>query len=373
MQTLLHHVQEWNLISIDQRRLSFFKYEKRIREMSPPEKVFEYFASVGNAREGFSMTASDMMRSVVPVYPPKGSNIIRAGCLPGEPLPHVPQHESVFFEKFDVDGDGVISFEEWTLFEALLSIPSDDVEVAFRLMDIDGDKTVDRAEFEELLSALQTRFARHHSPGLRRSRQDLKACPHGLVECFFGKKNKSPLTLQEFSKFVQDLRHEMARLEFDYYDYSKSGAIAGDDFAHSVIGCARLKHVDDYLQRVETLPPHLRNCRISYSDFLGFRSVWRRIRTLSVALDFGKSTCMRLSPRDFQRLVERVLDIKLSMDIVNILYHLFPGDNAGELNSEYLTQVMDRHFETGRQLPFEKGSVADGGFYNCLAKCTKRR
>jgi hypothetical protein len=39
------------------------------------------------------MTAGDMLRSVVPVYPPEGSDVVRAGSLPGEPSPHVQQDE----------------------------------------------------------------------------------------------------------------------------------------------------------------------------------------------------------------------------------------------------------------------------------------
>lgn len=39
------------------------------------------------------MTAGDMLRSVVPVYPPEGSDVVRAGSLPGEPSPHVQPDE----------------------------------------------------------------------------------------------------------------------------------------------------------------------------------------------------------------------------------------------------------------------------------------
>ena len=112
---------------MNQRRRAFFKYEKRIRELSTPEKVFEYFSSQGDPRSGFSMTPSDVMRSVVPVYPPYDSDIIRAGSLPGEPSPRVSQHASAFLQGFDVDNSGGITFNEWLLFEALLSIPEDDV------------------------------------------------------------------------------------------------------------------------------------------------------------------------------------------------------------------------------------------------------
>jgi hypothetical protein len=57
-----------------------------------PRQVFEYFASIREDRT-FAMTAGDMLRSVVPVYPPEGSEVLRAGSLPGEPSPHVRQEE----------------------------------------------------------------------------------------------------------------------------------------------------------------------------------------------------------------------------------------------------------------------------------------
>jgi calcium uptake protein 1, mitochondrial len=85
----------WHLLSLDQRRRAFFNYEKRIREFSPPEKIFEYFASLGDVRHGFVMTAADVMRSVVPVFPPMDSEILRAGSLPGEPQPIVPQQVKI--------------------------------------------------------------------------------------------------------------------------------------------------------------------------------------------------------------------------------------------------------------------------------------
>jgi hypothetical protein len=36
----------WHLLDLGSRRRVFFKYEKRIRELSSPDKVFDYFASV---------------------------------------------------------------------------------------------------------------------------------------------------------------------------------------------------------------------------------------------------------------------------------------------------------------------------------------
>ncbi|KAJ6958349.1 hypothetical protein NC653_040104 [Populus alba x Populus x berolinensis] len=59
------------------RRRVFFNYEKRIRLQSPPEKVFEYFASFKTPDGEVLMTPADLMRAVVPVFPPSESNRIR--------------------------------------------------------------------------------------------------------------------------------------------------------------------------------------------------------------------------------------------------------------------------------------------------------
>ena len=181
------------MLSIDHRRRAFFKYEKRIRELSPPEKIFEYFASQGDTKTGFLMTPCDMMRSVVPVFPPEGSEIVRAGALPGEPSPRVPQQDSAVFRAFDMDSIEGIGLAEWLLFEALLSIPAEDVEVAFSLMDVDGNGTVSAAEFEALLAAIQARAALRLTASLRRSSGDLTSSHGGMSAAFFGKDGKKAL------------------------------------------------------------------------------------------------------------------------------------------------------------------------------------
>lgn len=61
------------------------------------------------------MSAADLMRSVVPVFPPSESHIIREGHLRGEPLPgdgELHCDPSPLFMLFDTNSDGLISFPE---------------------------------------------------------------------------------------------------------------------------------------------------------------------------------------------------------------------------------------------------------------------
>lgn len=70
------------LLSLPMRQRIFFKYEKRIRDLSTLEKIFDYFAT--HERDGAkAMSSQDVVRALVPTYPPVGSNVERAGFLDG--------------------------------------------------------------------------------------------------------------------------------------------------------------------------------------------------------------------------------------------------------------------------------------------------
>ena len=354
-----------------------------MRELSTPEKVFEYFASQGDPRSGFSMTASDAMRSVVAVFPPFESDILRGGSLPGEPSPRVPQHPSAFFNAFDVDGSGGITFDEWLLFESLLSIPEDDVEVAFALMDQDGNGSVDVEEFHQVLMAIQSRASKapSHATHQRKTSVSLASSKGGLVTLFFGADGSKKLTPVVFKTFLSDFREGMMELEFKWYDFRNKGSIAARDFALSVVGCARLKHIDEYLDQIEAMPKEIAEKQVTYEDFKAFRSVWRRLRQLAVALEFWRHSSGRdFSPAELISVVDRVMKVKLPPQIVDVLFYLFSGEE-GCLNTHYMLRVMDRHFEAGLGQAMENGAMGGGGgggegqrgLFECLSKCTKKQ
>lgn len=79
-------------------------------------KVFEYFASDRSSEGEVLMKPADLMRAVVPVFPPSESHLVRDGYLEGERRPgHLCCPSSEFFMLFDVNNDGLISFKEWVI------------------------------------------------------------------------------------------------------------------------------------------------------------------------------------------------------------------------------------------------------------------
>jgi hypothetical protein len=201
------------LLADSYRRQVFFNYERRIRLRSRPEKVFGYFASQRDSEGQPYMTPTDLMRAVVPVFPPADSTAIREGNLQGERSPgELSCAPSEFFMLFDTNGDGLISFAEYIFFQTLLSIPEKEFRAAFKMFDLDDNGLIDRDEFKEVMRRMRerTRQGLAQQTALHSALTvsiGIENC--GLVEHFFGKDGKKQLPHEDFEKFLRKLHDEV--------------------------------------------------------------------------------------------------------------------------------------------------------------------
>ncbi|TQD94726.1 hypothetical protein C1H46_019669 [Malus baccata] len=342
------------------KRKIFFNYEKRIRLRSPPEKVFEYFASSSTADGELLMTPGDLMRAIVPVFPPSESNLVRDGYLRGERNPgDLRCSPSEFFMLFDVNNDGHISFKEYIFFVTLLSIPESSFCIAFKMFDLDDSGQIDKEEFKKVMGLMRAcnRQGAYHRAGLRPGLKVHGSVEDGgLVEYFFGKDGKDSLQLDKFVKFLGDLQDEMVRLEFSHYDYKLRGTILAKDFALSMVSSADMSHLSNLLDRVEELSnkPHLRDVRITFEEFKSFAELRKKLQPFSLALfSFGKVNGM-LTREDFQRAASHVCGVSLTDNVVEIVFQLFDFNQDGNLSLEEFVRVLQQrgrdiaqHVETG--------------------------
>ncbi|CAI9100922.1 OLC1v1038111C1 [Oldenlandia corymbosa var. corymbosa] len=295
------------------RRKVFFKYEKRLRLQSPPEKVFEYFASFRSPSGEVFMTPTDLMRAVVPVFPPSEAASVRGGYLKGEK--NIPGElccaPSEFFMLFDTDNDGLVSFPEYIFFVTLLSIPESSFAVAFKMFDLDNDGGIDRQEFQKVMALMRThnRQGARHRDGLRIGLNVSGSVEDGgLLEYFFGKDGKGRLEHENFVQFLRDLHDEILRLEFAHYDCKSQGTISAIDFALSMVASADISQINKFLDRVDELnnEPNLRDIRITFEEFKNFAELRKRLRPFSLAVfSYGKVNGL-LTKQDFQRAASQV-------------------------------------------------------------------
>ncbi|KVI00510.1 Calcium-binding EF-hand [Cynara cardunculus var. scolymus] len=325
--------------------------------------VFEYFASQRSPDGEPFMTPSDLMRAVVPVFPPSEASHIREGSLKGEWAPselHCPP--SKFFMLFDTNNDGLISFAEYIFFVTLLSIPETSFSIAFKMFDLDNNgsyskttnREIDKEEFKKVMALMraQHRQGSRHRDGLRIG---LKVKTHvengGLLEYFFGKDGKSCLAHGKFTQFLKDLQNEILLLEFAHYDYKSRGTISAKDFALSMVASADMRHINKFLDRVDQLndEPNLKNIRITFEDFKNFAKLRTQLRPLSLAIfSYGKVNGL-LTKQDFHRAIEQTI------------YYVFDVNQDGSLSWEEFLRVLQRREEDKIQ-PREAGVV---GLISC--------
>ncbi|KAL6226225.1 hypothetical protein ACLB2K_000188 [Fragaria x ananassa] len=195
-----------SLFSNTFRRKKFFTYEKKLRERSTHEKIFNYFASVKTSSGECFMTPGDLMRAVVPVFPPYDSNRVREGSLQGENDPGELQcAPSKFFMLFDTDGDGLISFQEYIFFVTLLSIPETSFTVAFKMFDLDDSGDIDKEEFNRVMELMRS----HNNKTKDGHRVRVGVEEGGILEYFFGNDGKKGLKHERFVQFFRDLHEEV--------------------------------------------------------------------------------------------------------------------------------------------------------------------
>ncbi|XP_057849679.1 calcium uptake protein, mitochondrial [Cryptomeria japonica] len=355
------------------RQRVFFKYEKRIRMRSSPEKVFEYFASIQGPDGEFLMTPADLMRAVVPVFPPSGSDIIRDGSLRGEQPPgELICSPSKFFMLFDIDEDGLISFPEYIFFVTLLSVPGSDISAAFKMLDLDHDGKIDREEFRKVMNLMRTKHRQGaaHRDGCRTGFKVVESVENGgLLKFFFGKDGSSRLQLEEFKKFIRDLHDEIIRLEFEHYDYQSIGTISAKDFALSMVAAADMKRINQYLDRVDDMSndPALNNIRITRDEYWSFVKLRRKLRPLALAMYTYGKVYGSLTKADFQRAAEHVCKVEITNNLVDIIFHIFDSSKDGNLSIDEFLGVLDRR-EWDIAYPRESGIIH---LLTCWWDCTK--
>ncbi|KAK4381422.1 Calcium uptake protein, mitochondrial [Sesamum angolense] len=355
------------------RRKVFFKYEKRIRTRSPPEKVFEYFASYKMPSGEAYMTAADLMRAVVPVFPPSEAGVVRGGYLKGETVTselHCPPSE--FFMLFDTDNDGLISFAEYIFFVTILSIPETSFSVAFKMFDLDSDGGIDKEEFKKVMSLMRTqnRQGASHRDGKRTGfRVSASVENGGLLQYFFGKDGNERLGHNRFVKFLRDLHDEMLRLEFAHYDFKSQGTISAKDFVLSMVASADMRYINKFLDLVDELnnEESLRDMRITFEEFKNFAELRKRLEPFSLALfSYGKVNGL-LSKPDFKRAADKVCGVSLTDKVVDLVFYMFDANRDGNLSADEFLRVLERR-ETDILQPREEGLA---GMISCWLDCTR--
>lgn len=371
------------------RQRQFFKYERRLRENSSAEKIFEYFANTRGEKGEPLMSQEDVMRSFCPVYPPSGSKIIRSGSLPGEGMGGINGNGHVFDpvrssssalgEMMKLDGQDGISLHEWLLIDALISFPIHDIHILFRLVDTDGNGVIDVEELLKLFLAVQRRSSLDHTElqgshrGLLESALRNSSLVKGLIKDHHksDKINTKGITIEDLEDFCQRLRDDLLSLEFHYYSQGAEN-ISGENLAISLVSCADIQVIDQYLDKVDGLPEKLKNVAFDFEDYKTVSKVISNIKDLASAALFYVKIFGPIDRGVFGKLVCQIKKDtgQISQSSLDILFHLF-SDSNGTFHIDDMYGVLKSHFQNRTVGVSNTDIPAQESFLACCLNCLR--
>ncbi|KAJ7751204.1 mitochondrial carrier domain-containing protein [Mycena maculata] len=198
---------------------------------------------------------------------------------------------AILFRVADTSRRGLVSWEDFTVFETVLKRPDADYWMAFQYFDVDHSGFIDYNEFKTVFSA-------NVGPD---------AIPFDFdcdwVKLYLGKKNGSHvLGYHEFTQLMKGLQGERLRQAFKYLDKDQDGFILPEQFKQIILEIAGHKLSDAVIDRLPTLCTLSPGQRISYSEVIAFHNVIRG-RNASMARIIREATAKtkdgRIDQSDF--------------------------------------------------------------------------
>ncbi|KAI1289505.1 Calcium-binding mitochondrial carrier protein Aralar1 [Halotydeus destructor] len=171
--------------------------------------VFDKYASAEKDGEKF-MTHEDFIRRYLQLFPEENHNKTSVDVLGGI---------------LDTSKDGLISFTEFTAFEAILCQPDALYRTAYQLFDTNGSGSITYDEFEEIIK----KTTLHEKIPF-----DFKS---KFIDLHFGGDRTRVVSFAEFSQVLHDFHEEHAVQAFSKFDSKKKGVISAKDFADIMISC----------------------------------------------------------------------------------------------------------------------------------------
>ncbi|KAI8076779.1 mitochondrial carrier domain-containing protein [Halteromyces radiatus] len=262
-----------------------------------------------------------------------------AAIAPGEDFEKIKREQfGLLYKIADTSNQGLISFNDFVIFQNLLSKPDAEYEVAFRLFDINNTGKITFDQFKQVLS----------------SNLPSDAVPFDFdcdwLKLYIGSKDGHyQLTYEEFSQLLKGLQGERLRQEFKHYDQKQTGYISTENFKRIILDIAKHKLSDlviDHLPTLCNLYATGSGTTISFSNMVAFHNVIRNIDLVELVIRraIGSNPEKTITKQDF--LSEAAKSCRYSLFTpmeADIIFHFAAVDskNSGRLSLADFEKMLD--------------------------------
>ncbi|KAG8778339.1 mitochondrial aspartate-glutamate transporter agc1 [Ceratobasidium sp. 428] len=168
----------------------------------------------------------------------------------------------ILFRVADSARRGLVSWDDFVVFETMLKRPDADYWIAFQYFDVDSSGTITFDEFKNVFSA---------NLGPDSIPFDFNC---DWVKLYLGKRDgEHVLGYHEFTQLMKGLQGERLRQAFKYFDSNQDGFIRPEQFKRIIVELAGHKLSDSVLDRLPTLTTLTPGQKISFSEVVAFQNV----------------------------------------------------------------------------------------------------
>ena len=262
---------------------------------------------------------------------------------------------AILFRVADPRQRGRVSLSDWGTFENLLAKPDAEYEIAFRLFDINGDGVVSFEEFTRLMNANKAQSAIPFDWN------------SGWASLYIGgRKNRHDMTYPQFAQMLRGLQGEKIRQAFHHFDKNGDGYIDPEDFQRIITETASHKLSDHLLTNLQTLCNIGPGSKISYANVRAFQNMMREMDLVELVVKNAttKSDDGKITRTDFLNEAARITRFSLFTPMeADVLFHFAGLDEpTGRLSLTDFAKVLDASWHNTYE--YEDGSsgiTGEGG------------
>ena len=247
--------------------------------------------------------------------------------------PAAAEDLQALFNATDSDGDGKLSFSEFSFLMVLLTTKQSDFELSFAMLDSERRGSLSAAQFIACIRALSS----DDMPASLLSKSLAKG--GGIMAKLFGSNFGKRCTLEELGQLTEQLRLEVWKAEFRQHDPGNKGAIPVEKFAELISSQMLGSHLPIHLVQ------NMRRLRSS-DEVVGFPS-WVKLHKLMLAgdelaeaVELFTAGGQPLLKSDFANAVRAIRLPPLTPSELDLIYALFDKDGDGALQFDEFYGIM---------------------------------
>ncbi|KAL4459986.1 hypothetical protein ABPG74_003512 [Tetrahymena malaccensis] len=345
------------------------EYENKIRQDSPPEKIFEVFATEKDEDGNIQMSHEDFFKSICPFqYSAKedkeddDSNKNEGKKESDDDDSKKEQkkiHSEALAQFADIDKDGKISIYEYYMVTAFLQIDKSEYLDYFQQKQ---KNDLNAQDMQELFSFIKQRAKvkltmanlldpRKFNVNKETFKKHIDLCIKNLL----GDSTSIPAT--RILKIKEDITKDVYKYLFEQFEVNEEGKISGEDFAKSLISFMEHHRCKQYLKRLNNIEF---KGQFSFDEFYTFSKFLTDNKERIEKTIEEKGYTNRKQFKKLMQEYQKSQNVAINIQQVDILIKVLDANNNNRIEAdEFKALILNRPAygsgeDTTLKKPYEK-------------------